>query len=70
MIYCWVELILQVTIVIKLFYVFVPILSSLILDGNISSTTGISTEIPSGNIKPIDTNLELRMSSLENDRES
>ena len=70
MIYCWVELILQVTTVIKLFQVFVPILSSLILDGNISFTTGISTEIPSENIKPIDTNLELRMSSLENDRES
>ena len=48
--------------------VFVLMFSSLILDSNKKVTNWISTRISSEKIKPFDTNLELTMSNLANDR--
>ena len=50
------------------FLVFVPMLSSLILDSNKNVTYLISTRISSEKIKPFDTNLEQTMSNLANGR--
>ena len=50
------------------FFLFAPMLSSLILDSNKKVTYWISTEISSIKIKPFDTNLEPSMSNLANAR--
>ena len=50
------------------FLVFVPMLSSLVLDSNKNVTNWISTAILSENIKRFYTNLEQTMSNLANGR--
>ena len=50
------------------FLVFVPMLSSLVLDSNKNVTSWISTAILSENIKRFYTNLEQTMSNLANGR--
>ena len=50
------------------FLVFVPMLSSLVLDSNKNVTNWIFTGILSGNIKPFYTNLKHIMSNLTNGR--
>ena len=50
------------------FLVFVPMLSSLVLDSNKNVTSWISTAILSENIKRFYTNLEQIMSNLANGR--
>ena len=57
-IYCLVECILQVMMVITFFLVFAPMLNSLTLDNNEKVTNQIS--------KPFDTNLALSMTNLAN----
>ena len=57
---------LQVTIVIRIFSLISPILSSLRLDSNKKVTNWISIGILSEKIKPLDNNLEPTMSDLTN----
>ena len=58
--------ILKLTMVIRIFLVFAPMLSSLMLDRNKKITYWISTGILSENIKPFDTKLGLNMYNLAN----
>ena len=64
----YVECVLQAIMAFKLFLVFAPILSSLILDSNRKATNWISTEILSKKIKSFDSGLEPTMSNLANVR--
>ena len=64
MIFYQVECILQVKMVIKFFFIFTPILSSLVLGSNKKVTKWESTGISPAKMRTFDINLETTISTL------